>query len=469
MLSALLIGPPVGPRACERCARHPLRQFSAFIDEGRDGPVGHAPSRADENFAGPDGIDVTDARHRQRRIAHRADCPRRANELDRDAFGDVSAEGDGHAADRDVGYRELVAGHFHDQSLDEVRLPAHDMDALVRSHAAGEFPPGEVDVIHVEPDRIGQGDHGPQSGERVHGGCNCRVAVAVGTAHARSGDESVRIGHRIAMRIMIELGCIGAQLDLGSQRVGRCGQVHDAVRRIPLVVGVVVARLQIAEGRIDRRLRLQILQLDLWTDELAIELQHQIPGPRKIDLRSIHRAAIHREPILGWFGCEAHAADSARIRIAVDVPFAILDRGPEKDVIGQADAGLAGAGPRRHVRIVAPIILIGRHRPKPVGLDQRAPPAETAQQFLGKRIPEDGLLDRRTRVKPYGREKSRSSRLFRDFPQGRVFGGDRGIERLENKSVPGLALSLDGIEISHPRGRVVGFEQRHAQFLAHKQ
>ncbi len=235
--------------------------------------------------------------------------------------------------------------------------------------------------------------------------------------------------------------------------------MHDAVCGVPLVVRIISAGFQMAEGGGDGRLDLKVLHLDLRIDEPAVEFKNEILVAGKINRRAIHAAAIHGEPIFRRLRGECHPADAPGVGVALDVPFAIFHRWPVEDGVGIVRDLRAGA--RRDIGVVAPVETIGRHRPQTVRLHQGARAAVAPQQLLRERIPYDGLLDRGARIEAECRVELRADGVARHALQLLDLRLDACIEGLEDKPVPCVPLARNGVEIVHPRGRIIGLKQGH--------
>jgi hypothetical protein len=61
----------------------------------------------------------------------------------------LTAESDRNPADANVGDVKSLAWDLHHQTLDKPPLAAHNTHAILRRDSVGDFPPGQVDMVHV--------------------------------------------------------------------------------------------------------------------------------------------------------------------------------------------------------------------------------------------------------------------------------------------------------------------------------
>ena len=111
--------------------------------------------------------------------------------------------------------------------------------------------------------------------------------------------------------------------------------MDDAVGRVPFVVSVVFALddQRVSSGIVDVGFPDQIVEHDLRTGELAIQLDEQVLVAGKLDRRPVPggNAAEQCLPVFGRLRREDDPLDRVRLGIAEDVPFAVLFLRPIDD------------------------------------------------------------------------------------------------------------------------------------------
>jgi hypothetical protein len=243
-------------------------------------------------------------------------------------------------------------------------------------------------VVHVQADRVSQRNERTDPCQCVDGSTDGRIAVPVRAAVFRATDQRFRVDDGFLCRVLIQHRRVAGQLDLGRQRIGRCAQVDDAIRRIPLVIDVVIALIHqlAAIGEVDIFFREQVRELDLGTDEFAVTLQQKIFISRKVRqslVRSGDRSACQRHPVLGRFRGERDVHDGLRVGVAPHMPLTVFGVRAIRQI-----ACRRGVEQR----------TVLAQFPEGIGTLHPISPPESPQQFFRERIPRNGLLGRQTRI-----------------------------------------------------------------------